>query len=67
MLTLRSLRATGLVVNVASEACFRVLQQQTGALTLLPVSGDDLAQRLQLSAYPELITDSGLSQGAIAM
>ncbi|HBT4924899.1 integrating conjugative element protein [Klebsiella pneumoniae] len=59
---LKSLNATGLVVNVASREQFDALQRQAGDLMLLPVSGDDLAQRLQLDAYPVLITDTGLSQ-----
>lgn len=58
---LLSLHATGLVVSVASVARFQALQSQAGALTLLPVSGDDLAQRLHLTAYPVLLTDHGLS------
>lgn len=60
--TLKSLNATGLVVNVASEERLEILRQKADSLTLLPVSGDDLAQRLQLDTYPVLITDSGLSQ-----
>lgn len=59
---LLSLNATGLVVNVASETRMDVLRQQADGLKLLPVSGDDLAQRLQLETYPILITESGLSQ-----
>lgn len=59
---LKSLNATGLVVNVTSQTRFEVLQQQADGLILLPASGDDLAQRLQLDAYPVLITDTGLSQ-----
>lgn len=59
---LAAINATGLVVNVASQERFQALQQYASGLTLLPVSGDDLAQRLQLSAYPVLITDSGVSQ-----
>ncbi|ECI6680423.1 integrating conjugative element protein [Salmonella enterica subsp. enterica] len=59
---LRSLNATGLVVNVTSEERLETLRREAGGLPLLPASGDDLAQRLQLSAYPVLITDSGLSQ-----
>lgn len=59
---LLSLNAIGLVVNVASETRLGVLRQQAGGLKLLPVSGDDLAQRLQLETYPVLITESGLSQ-----
>lgn len=60
--TLISLNATGLVVNVASAENLEKLRQQAGGLALLPTSGDDLAQRLQLNTYPALITDSGLSQ-----
>ncbi|RAT10567.1 MULTISPECIES: integrating conjugative element protein [Lonsdalea] len=59
---LTSLNATGLVISVASAERLRALREQVGDLTLLPTSGDDLAQRLQLSAYPVLITASGLSQ-----
>lgn len=57
-----SLDATGLVVNVASAERLQRLRENAGALTLLPVSGDDLAERLQLKHYPVLITGSGLSQ-----
>lgn len=59
---LTSLNATGLVVSVASAERLRALREKAGDLTLLPVNGDDLAQRLQLAAYPVLITASGLSQ-----
>ncbi|HAV1239832.1 TPA: integrating conjugative element protein [Salmonella enterica] len=59
---LQSLNATGLVVNVTSRERFEALQQRAPGITLLPASGDDLAQRLQLDAYPVLITDTGLSQ-----
>ena len=60
--TLKSLNATGLVISVASQERFEFLQQQAEDLTLYPVSGDDLAQRLQLDTYPVLITESGLTQ-----
>ncbi|TKV06603.1 integrating conjugative element protein [Citrobacter sp. wls619] len=60
--TLKSLNATGLVVNVASADRLEKLRQHADGLTLLPASGDDLAVRLQLDTYPVLITDSGLSQ-----
>lgn len=59
---LHTLNATGLVVNVATPARFRFLQQLAGGLTLLPVSGDDFAQRLGLDAYPVMVTDSEVSQ-----
>ncbi|WP_079969515.1 integrating conjugative element protein [Salmonella enterica] len=60
--TLKSLNATGLVVNVASAENLEKLRQHADGLTLLPASGDDLAVRLQLGAYPVLIMDTGLSQ-----
>lgn len=59
---LKSLNAIGLVVNVASQEKFEGLQRLVNDLTLFPVSGDDLAQRLQFDAYPVLITDTELSQ-----
>lgn len=60
--TLKSLNATGLVVNVVSADRLEKLRQHADGLTLLPASGDELAVRLQLDMYPVLITDSGLSQ-----
>ncbi|EOF6573639.1 integrating conjugative element protein [Salmonella enterica] len=60
--TLKSLNATGLVVNVASAENLEKLRREADGLTLLPASGDDLAVRLQLDTYPVLITDTGLSQ-----
>ncbi len=59
---LLALHATGLVVNVSTAGQLDNLRQQAPGLTLLPVSGEDLAQRLQLTTYPVLITESGLSQ-----
>ena len=50
------------MVNVATSAQLENLRQQAPGLTLLPVSGEDLAQRLKLEAYPVLITETGLSQ-----
>lgn len=54
--------ATGLVVNVNDSAALRGLQSQAPDLTLLPASASDIARRLQLTHYPVLITDRGLSQ-----
>lgn len=59
---LKSLNASGLVVNVATAENLEKLREQADGLILLPVSGDDLAARLQLDAYPVLITDTELSQ-----
>lgn len=56
------MNATGLVVNVSDSAALRELQSQVPGLTLLPASASDIARRLQLTHYPVLITDRGLSQ-----
>ncbi|EKJ5694515.1 integrating conjugative element protein [Salmonella enterica] len=56
------MNATGLVVNVKYRAALRELQAGVPGLTLLPASASDIARRLQLTHYPVLITDSGLSQ-----
>jgi integrating conjugative element protein (TIGR03765 family) len=60
--TLRALNAIGLVVNVDSEAALNALRRLAPDLTLVPASGDDLAQRLQLQRYPVLITATGIEQ-----
>lgn len=56
------MNATGLVVNVTDRAALRELQAGVPGLTLLPASASDIARRLQLTHYPVLITDRGLSQ-----
>lgn len=56
------MNATGLVVNVNDSAALRELQSQALDLTMLPASASDIARRLQLTHYPVLITDRGLSQ-----
>jgi len=59
---LQSIAATGLVVNVADSNSLQELRDIAEELTLLPVSGEDLAARLQLANYPVLITETGLEQ-----
>lgn len=59
---LKTLHATGLVVNVTTLARLNALRTIAPALTLLPVSADDMAKHLPISAYPVLITDKGLEQ-----
>lgn len=56
------LNATGLVVNVNNKQELMFLRSQAPELRLLPVSGDDLAERVPLSHYPALITETGVSQ-----
>ncbi|CAH6383769.1 integrating conjugative element protein [Pantoea agglomerans] len=54
--------AVGLIVNVESMASLEALRDLAPGLQLAPSSGSELARRLQVSHYPVLITDSGLSQ-----
>ncbi|CNK40756.1 integrating conjugative element protein%2C PFL_4695 family [Yersinia enterocolitica] len=60
--TLVQLNAVGLVVNVSSETAFNDLSEHAEGVTLLPVSGSDLAKRLGLSHYPVLLTEKGVEQ-----
>ncbi|WP_446027544.1 integrating conjugative element protein [Lelliottia amnigena] len=59
---LQQLGAVGLVVNVESLGALQALRALAPDLDLLPVSADDLAQRLNLSHYPVLITDTHIEQ-----
>ncbi|EBF8126981.1 integrating conjugative element protein [Salmonella enterica subsp. enterica] len=59
---LKALHATGLVINVATLAQLNSLRAIAPELTLLPVSADDMAKHLPITAYPVLITDKGLAQ-----
>ncbi|WP_454837434.1 integrating conjugative element protein [Pseudomonas veronii] len=56
------LNAVGLVVNVASADALATLRGLVPGLTLSPVSGDDLAERLGLRHYPVLVTATGIEQ-----
>ncbi|MBS3048837.1 integrating conjugative element protein [Enterobacter mori] len=59
---LETQHATGLVVNVTTLARLNALRAIAPELTLLPISADDMAKHLPVSAYPVLITDKGLEQ-----
>lgn len=59
---LGELKAVGLVVNVASADALATLRGLVPDLTLSPVSGDDLAERLGLHHYPVLVTATGIEQ-----
>jgi len=59
---LRELGAFGLVVNVESADALAALRRLASGLTLSPVSGDDLAERLGLRHYPALVTATGVEQ-----
>ncbi|QTB44307.1 integrating conjugative element protein [Burkholderia pseudomallei] len=60
--TLRTLGATGLVVNVGAAPALAALRRDAPGLTLVPASGDDIAARLHLSHYPVLVTATGIEQ-----
>ena len=59
---LRELNSVGLVVNVDSASALAALRALVPELSLSPVAGDDLAERLGLHHYPVLITATGLEQ-----
>lgn len=59
---LTELDAAGLVVNVTDAGSLQHIQSLVPELTVMPVSGDDIAERLQLSHYPVLITSTALEQ-----
>ncbi|AVN35490.1 integrating conjugative element protein [Serratia marcescens] len=59
---LKSWHAAGLVVNVSNLPALQALRELVPGVPMAPASGSELARRLQLSNYPVLITDTGLSQ-----
>lgn len=59
---LKRLGANGLAVEVADAAALQRIQAVAPGLAIWPVSGDDIAERLELEHYPVLITPTGLEQ-----
>lgn len=59
---LQALGATGLAVEVADSGALQRIQATAPGLPIWPVSGDDIAARLQLEHYPVLITPTALEQ-----
>ncbi|AVD90019.1 integrating conjugative element protein [Pseudomonas sp. SWI44] len=59
---LRDLGASGLAVEVADVQALRRIQAAAPGVNIWPVSGDDIAERLELEHYPVLITPTGLEQ-----
>ncbi len=59
---LKQLGANGLAVEVPDAAALQRIQAVAPGLTIWPVSGDDIAERLELEHYPVLITATGLKQ-----
>ncbi|WP_235366104.1 integrating conjugative element protein [Pseudomonas plecoglossicida] len=59
---LKRLGANGIAVEVADAAALRRIWAIAPGLAIWPVSGDDIAGRLELEHYPVLITPTGLEQ-----
>lgn len=59
---LQDLGANGLAVEVDDAQALRRLQMTAPKLNIWPVSGDDIAEWLELEHYPVLITPAGLEQ-----
>jgi integrating conjugative element protein (TIGR03765 family) len=59
---LKQIKATGFVVDVSTAPALQALRQIAGGLELVPASGVDLAQRMQIKHYPVLITSSTIEQ-----
>ncbi|WP_409319721.1 integrating conjugative element protein [Pseudomonas putida] len=59
---LQDLGANGLAVEVDDVRALRRIQTAAPRLNIWPVSGDDIAERLELEHYPVLITPTGLEQ-----
>ena len=59
---LRTMQAVGLAVQVQDIAGLARLRAAAPGLSIMPVSGDDLALRLRIEHYPVLITATALEQ-----
>lgn len=59
---LQDLGANGLAVEVDNVQALRRIQTAAPGLNIWPVSGDDIAERLELDHYPVLITPTNLQQ-----
>jgi integrating conjugative element protein (TIGR03765 family) len=60
--TLRSIRAIGFAVQVATEAELTSLRALVPGVAIVATPGDDLARRLRIEHYPVLITATGIEQ-----
>lgn len=54
------LQAVGLVVEASNPSDYRALEQVAVGLAIRPVSGDVLAEHLNLHFYPALVTAEGI-------
>ena len=59
---LRKIGAAGLAVEVADTEALARIRATAPGITILPVNGNDIAERLQIEHYPALITATSLEQ-----
>ncbi|MCO8310955.1 integrating conjugative element protein [Pseudomonas mandelii] len=59
---LEEMGAAGLVVEVADTEALARIRAVAPGITILPVTGNDIATRLQIEHYPVLITATSLEQ-----
>jgi integrating conjugative element protein (TIGR03765 family) len=59
---LRQLGAAGLAIQVADMQALQRIRAAGPGLTILPISGEDIGQRLGLRHYPVLIRSNRLEQ-----
>ncbi len=59
---LRNMGAAGLAVEVADTQSLTRIRAAAPGLTILPVSGNEIALRLQIEHYPVLISATALEQ-----
>lgn len=59
---LLQLQATGLVINVKTEAELQALRDILPELSLMPAPADTLSERMGINHYPLLLTSDGIYQ-----
>jgi integrating conjugative element protein (TIGR03765 family) len=59
---LQAMGAVGLAVEVANIEALNRIRAAAPGMVILPVNGDDIAARLQISHYPVLVTATTLAQ-----
>jgi integrating conjugative element protein (TIGR03765 family) len=59
---LQAMGAVGLAVEVANIEALNRIRAAAPGTVILPVNGDDIAARLQISHYPALVTATTLAQ-----
>lgn len=59
---LREINAVGLAVEVPDARALAAIREAADGLRIMPVSGDDIGQRLGIAHYPVLVTATGIEQ-----